>query len=109
MRAKELHNISQTKSLTDQCTETALELDHAKKKMANLEKEKTELGVQVAALKKRLSEASTRNHKSEANPELARVYKQLQSMLASELSKNSTLRNALAAGVSKPNSISVND
>jgi len=68
--------------------------------MATLEKEKTELGVQVTALKKRLSEVSSRKHKSEANPELARVYKQLQSMLASELSKNSALRDALAAGVS---------
>ena len=68
--------------------------------MANLEKEKTELRGQVAAMNKRLSEASTRKQKSEANPELARVYKQLQSMLASELSKNSALRNALAAGVS---------
>jgi len=67
----------------------------------NFQKEKTELDLQVAALKKKLNGAFLKKPKSEQNPEFTRVYKQLQSMLASELSKNSALRDALAAGVSR--------
>lgn len=101
LRARELQNISQRKSLTDQYTEATLELDNTKKKLASVEKEKMELDLQVAALKKKLNAASLKRPKPEQNPELTRLYKQLQSMLANELSKNSALRDALVAGVSK--------
>lgn len=101
LRARELQNISQCKSLTDQYTEATRELDSTKRKLMNLEKEKMELGLEVTALKKKLNEASSKKLKPQQNPELTRLYKQLQSMLASELSKNSALRDALAAGVSE--------
>ena len=65
----------------------------------NLEKQKFESDLEVATLKKKLSEVSLKKSKPQQNPELTRLYKQLQSMLASELSKNSALRDALAAGV----------
>ena len=100
LRARELQNISHSKSLADQYTEATLELDNAKKRLANLEKEKMQLDLQVAALQKKLKAASLKKSKPEQNPELTALYKQLQSMLASELSKNSALRDALAAGVS---------
>ena len=100
LRARELQSISQSKSLTDQYTEATLELDNTKKKLANLEKEKTQLDLKVAALQKRLNAASLKRSKPQQNPELTALYKQLQSMLANELSKNSALRDALAAGVS---------
>ena len=101
LRARELQNINQSKTLTDQYTEATLELDNARKKLMSLEKEKMELDLQVATLKKRLNAASSKKAKPEQNPELTRLYKQLQSMLASELSKNSALHDALAAGVSE--------
>lgn len=101
LRARELKNLSQSKCLTDQYTEVALELDNTKKKLVNLQKEKTELDLQVATLKKKINGATLKKPKSEQNPEFTRVYKQLQSMLASELSKNSALRDAVAAGVGR--------
>lgn len=59
-----------------------------------------QLDLQVATLQKKLNAASLKKSKPKQNPELTALYKQLQSMLASELSKNSALRDALAAGVS---------
>ena len=100
LRARELQNFSQSKTLTDQYTQATLDLDNARKKLMSLEKEKMELDLEVATLKKKINAASSKKAKPEQNPELTRLYKQLQSMLASELSKNSALRDALAAGVS---------
>ena len=100
LRARELQSISQSKSLADQYTEATLELDSTKKRLVNLEKEKMQLDLQMAALQKKLNSASLKKSKPVQNPKLTALYKQLQSMLSSELSKNSALRDALAAGVS---------
>ena len=98
-RAREFQCISQSKSLTDQCTQATRECNDAKKKLAILEKEKIQLDLKVAELEKKLDASSLKKSRPEQNPDLTRIYKQLQSMLANELSKNAVLRDALAAGV----------